>query len=148
MSKDEILVEALRKVVQETFKREGEILIIEPYEDIRNWIESYCRYAGYNVQAFPLVQDAMDYYPDSAPDILIVASHDDRGSEQIDNLARHFGTINGQIQLIYLIDEVYRDDHIGFFIKPISILKQPLTDDDRLKLRKWTEYYRSFIESV
>ena len=148
MTKDEILIKELEKAVQEAFKREGKILIIDPDDDIRNWLESYCHQARYNVQAFPLVQDAMNYYSDSAPDIVIVASHDDRGSEHINNLACHFGTINGQLQLIYLIDEVYRPAHIGFSIKPVSILKQPLTDDDRLKLRKWTEYYRSFVESV
>jgi DNA-binding response OmpR family regulator len=124
----------------------NKILVIEPDNDIRNWLESFCRYEGYDVQATVDVHSVIDLYPDTPPDVMLIASKDDRYEEGVFDLLTRYAKSGALFQVIFLIDEFYRDDHIGFTIKPDLILKQPLNDDDRAKLRKWATYYQTVVE--
>jgi DNA-binding response OmpR family regulator len=104
----------------------GKILIIEPDDDIRGWLESFCRYEGYDVQATVAVQSVSELYPDAPPDVILIASKDDRYKEDVFDLLTRYAKSGASFHVIFLIDEFYRDDHIGFTIKPDLILNNHL----------------------
>jgi DNA-binding NtrC family response regulator len=124
----------------------GKILVVEPDNDIRNWLESFCRYEGYDVQATVAVQNVSELYPAAPPDVMLIASRDENYDEHVFDLLTRFAKSGASCHVIFLIDEFYGDDHIGFRIMPDLVLKQPVNDDDRAKLRKWTAYYRVAVE--
>jgi CheY-like chemotaxis protein len=119
----------------------GTILVVEPDDDIREWIDSALVADGYKVWVVDSAEKGMSLVGEIEPDLLLLDNRYDK--IQWDDAYTDFQYKN--IPQIWMYREQFRFDQIGEIIPQIpqdSIQKAPIDEIDRVKLRNTSLSYR------
>jgi hypothetical protein len=124
----------------------GTILVVEPDEDIREWIEAALEADDYEVWAMDTADKALEFVDILQPHLLVLDSkHDsyweyDEAYPLLDTGVPHF--LLGREAWAWHLHGLMLD---GDTVSPFrgSIVKQAIDDEDRVKLRKATMAYKN-----